>query len=251
MNSEIQAKIEEEKQNMIKDEEERLKALLPPPTPPPESSSESSIDEDFMERRKQHFNIRDNLEKRKPKNSIVDNTHHQKRVSLNKFYHFLQTKVLENKKKLDAKKHSSLSPRNKSGGEKPKIKFYKGNKSKNLPPLRGNLEISSMSGFSSEFYKVRSSFSKIPIRDMGQAIEEKVVKPKTKKEEEVPKRDPRKELVKRLKLLDSVGKSNPLSSIGSIRKGFITTVKVREIRKFYKILIYKFELSSFICSNYF
>ena len=86
----------------------------------------------------------------------------------------IQYKVRENKKKIEEKKHSSVSPRSKAIARKPTFKFFKGNKSKpGLPPLKNsqNFSAASMSGYSSEFYNVKSSFARIPIRDMSQAIE--------------------------------------------------------------------------------
>ena len=49
---------------MLRDEEARLKAFEKPDTP---ESSETSVDEDYLERRKIQFNIRENLERRKNK----------------------------------------------------------------------------------------------------------------------------------------------------------------------------------------
>ena len=75
-------------------------------------------------------------------------------------------------------------------------------------------------------YPDRSTFPRIPIRDMNKAIiseaarSSKIVKPLK------PKPNPRKQLVKRLMLLDSVGKSNNKSTLGSIRKGYKSSNKV-------------------------
>lgn len=44
------------------------------------------------------------------------------------------------------------------------------------------------------------------------------VKKKEKKKVQPPKKDPRKVLISRLKLLDSVGKSNPVCSVGSLNR---------------------------------
>ena len=43
-------------------------------------------------------------------------------------------------------------------------------------------------------------------------------KKKEKKKVQPPKKDPRKVLISRLKLLDSVGKSNPVCSVGSLNR---------------------------------
>ena len=133
--------------------------------------------------------------------------------------------------KIEAKKHSSLSPRIKKVEKKPTIKFYKGNKMKSsLPPLKNghNFSAAAMSGYSSEFYKVRSSFSRIPIRDMSKAFDNRLNN-KRKSKPEIKKKDPRKALINRLKLLDSVGESNPVSTSGSIRKGYVVNAKVRAL----------------------
>jgi hypothetical protein len=77
----VQARIEEELKQREIDEEERIRALQPP-TPKSSSTEESDIDEDFNERRKQAFNVRENIEQRKVKNSLMDTPHETKLVSL-------------------------------------------------------------------------------------------------------------------------------------------------------------------------
>lgn len=74
INVERQEKIEQEMEQRRLDEEARLKALRPP-TPVSSSTEESEIDEDFLERRKQKFDVIENIKKRsgKNKNSLLDN----------------------------------------------------------------------------------------------------------------------------------------------------------------------------------
>lgn len=64
---------------MLRDEEARLKALEKPDTP---ESSETSVDEDYLERRKIQFNIRENLERRKNKWSLLETSRDDKIVSI-------------------------------------------------------------------------------------------------------------------------------------------------------------------------
>jgi len=60
---------------------------------------------------------------------------------------------------------------------------------------------------------------------MGKAFERKSTA--NTKDQVVPiKKDPKRELMNRLKLLDSIGKSNPISTLGSIRKGYVTITNV-------------------------
>jgi hypothetical protein len=137
--------------------------------------------------------------------------------------------VKENKLKIESNRHSSLSPRVKQRRKKPTTKFYKANKSNHaLPPVNKGINFSIASGYSSEYYQARSSFPRIPIRDMSKAIEPSVRGRKSTKPPK-PKVDPRKQMMKRLMLLDSVGKVNTNSTLGSIRKGYITQAKVRII----------------------
>ena len=79
----------------------------------------------------------------------------------------------------------------------------------------------SASGRSSGIFSV-SKPTKIPIREMSKAFENRT--PENKKIEIKVKQNPKKELFNRLKLLDSIGKSNPESKVGSIRTGFIPKV---------------------------
>lgn len=121
-----------------------------------------------------------------------------------------------------------MSPKRAHLKKKATIKFYKGNKSgQNLPPVKNAINLTVASGYSSDMYQARSSFPRIPIRDMSKAIEtEASLNRKRKVKPPKPKPDPRKQLVKRLMLLDSVGKSNPVSTLGSIRQGYKPSTKV-------------------------
>jgi hypothetical protein len=140
-------------------------------------------------------------------------------------------KVLENKKKLEEKKSTSFSPIRESK-IKNKEKFYKpskhssfisGGSKQNLPPLKKvphNFSVNSNN--SSGIFDFSQAASKIPIRDLNKAIEGSA---SPEKKLSLPKKvNPKKELFNRLKLLDSIGKSNPESITGSIRKGFVRQV---------------------------
>jgi hypothetical protein len=66
--------------------------------------------------------------------------------------------------------------------------------------------------------KFPSSQTRIPIRDMSKAFDKRR---STDPKKGLPKKtNPRKQLFNRLKLLDSIGKPNPGSKIGSIRLGY-------------------------------
>ena len=81
--------------------------------------------------------------------------------------------------------------------------------------------MASVSGRSSGIFSVKQT-NKIPIRDMNKAFKNRT--PESKIVEIKVKLNPKKELFNRLKLLDSIGKANPESNIGSIRSGYMPKV---------------------------